>query len=119
MTMNPDERAAWIARLDAIRTRAAANLEAWKTEQAEDDMPEVHDLKEQSETIERGQLRAEQIRVEQTILDATLAARLRIDDRTFGICIDCGESISRDRLLAMPTALRCMACQRAFDTRRG
>jgi DnaK suppressor protein len=30
---------------------------------------------------------------------------------TYGICATCGEPIGRDRLRALPTARRCMACE--------
>lgn len=34
-------------------------------------------------------------------------AFLRMDQGTFGECIDCGQNISKDRLRAMPYAIRC------------
>ena len=40
------------------------------------------------------------------------AARARIKDDRFGICADCGQEISFERLLAYSTAKRCLACQR-------
>jgi len=40
------------------------------------------------------------------------AARRRLADQSFGTCVDCGEDIPQARLLAYPTAKRCMACQR-------
>jgi RNA polymerase-binding protein DksA len=40
------------------------------------------------------------------------AARMRIKGGRFGICIDCGDEIGFERLLAYPTAKRCLACQR-------
>jgi len=39
------------------------------------------------------------------------ATRLRIKDGSFGICADCGGEIVYERLLAYPTAKRCVACQ--------
>jgi RNA polymerase-binding protein DksA len=40
------------------------------------------------------------------------AARIRIKDGRFGICVDCDDEIGFERLLAYPTAERCLACQR-------
>jgi RNA polymerase-binding protein DksA len=40
------------------------------------------------------------------------AARVRIKERLFGSCCDCGAEIGYDRLLAYPTAKRCLDCQR-------
>lgn len=39
------------------------------------------------------------------------AARERIQDGTFGNCDDCGDEIVFERLLAYPTAKRCVICQ--------
>ncbi|HSQ81234.1 MAG TPA: TraR/DksA family transcriptional regulator [Casimicrobiaceae bacterium] len=39
------------------------------------------------------------------------AAKLRIKDGSFGICIDCGGDIGFERLRAYPTAKRCRPCQ--------
>jgi DnaK suppressor protein len=39
------------------------------------------------------------------------AARSRLEDGTFGICIDCGEEIDYERLKAFPASARCMVCQ--------
>ncbi|HEX5685738.1 MAG TPA: TraR/DksA family transcriptional regulator [Ideonella sp.] len=44
-------------------------------------------------------------------------ARERLAAGTYGECVDCGESISPARLLAQPTAMRCMACQRNAEHR--
>ena len=40
------------------------------------------------------------------------AVRTRIKGGGFGICIDCGDEIGFERLLAYPTAKRCLVCQR-------
>jgi DnaK suppressor protein len=36
-------------------------------------------------------------------------------DGTYGICIDCGGEIPFERLQAQPAALRCIACQNAYE----
>jgi DnaK suppressor protein len=43
------------------------------------------------------------------------AALARIDDGTYGRCMDCGESIDLRRLVAMPTAACCASCQGARE----
>ncbi|MFQ5649700.1 MAG: TraR/DksA family transcriptional regulator [bacterium] len=35
----------------------------------------------------------------------------RIDDGSYGICPDCSQPIPRERLLAVPTATRCVPCK--------
>lgn len=39
------------------------------------------------------------------------AAKVRMKDKTYGICIECHHFICFDRLLMLPTALRCLSCQ--------
>jgi RNA polymerase-binding protein DksA len=39
------------------------------------------------------------------------AAQARVTDRTYGVCVDCGDGIALARLRAWPTAKRCHACQ--------
>ena len=43
------------------------------------------------------------------------AARTRIADGSFGVCLDCGGEIGYERLLAYPTAKRCFDCQRQHE----
>lgn len=43
------------------------------------------------------------------------AARERLSAGTYGSCVDCGEAIAYDRLLAYPTAKRCIDCQRLHE----
>jgi RNA polymerase-binding transcription factor DksA len=43
------------------------------------------------------------------------AALLRINDLSYGSCIDCAEDIELKRLEAYPTAQRCLACQEHHD----
>ena len=39
------------------------------------------------------------------------AARRRLDDGSYGICVDCGVAIGFERLHAEPEAARCIDCQ--------
>jgi len=43
------------------------------------------------------------------------AARARINDGTYGECIDCGSEIPFERLAAYPTALRDVPCQNQYE----
>lgn len=43
------------------------------------------------------------------------AARARITHRQYGRCADCDEEIEVQRLLAQPTATRCVTCQRQHE----
>jgi RNA polymerase-binding protein DksA len=46
------------------------------------------------------------------------AARERLSAGTYGVCTDCGEAIAYERLLAYPTAKRCIHCQRLHEQRK-
>jgi DnaK suppressor protein len=48
-------------------------------------------------------------------LRGVLAARSRINTLEFGVCVDCGAEIPYARLLAEPSARRCIDCQRAVE----
>jgi RNA polymerase-binding transcription factor len=45
------------------------------------------------------------------------AALARLDAGTYGLCETCGETISAARLMAMPMARRCVACQERLEHR--
>lgn len=47
------------------------------------------------------------------------AALARINDGSYGTCVDCGEPIGWPRLNAQPTADRCIACQEKLEQRTG
>lgn len=42
-------------------------------------------------------------------------ALIRISNGTYGICSDCANPIGNDRLMAYPTAKRCLRCQEAYE----
>ena len=43
------------------------------------------------------------------------AALRRVDDGTYGRCVECEESIAFERLRALPFALRCTACEQSRE----
>jgi DnaK suppressor protein len=49
------------------------------------------------------------------LVDAALA---RLDDGTFGTCLNCGRPIAPGRLEALPWAAHCIDCQAAIDRGR-
>jgi DnaK suppressor protein len=88
------ELTARVADIDAV---LQAPLSADFAEQAGD--LEGQDSLEAMESAARRELRA---------IDAALK---RIAAGTYGICIDCGARIAEKRLVAVPTALRCVTCE--------
>lgn len=50
-------------------------------------------------------------------LDEVEEALRRVDEGTYGLCVDCGEPIPDKRLVALPASARCMDCQRKAEHR--
>ena len=55
---------------------------------------------------------------ESNLLREVKAALRRIQDGSFGTCVQCDEAISSKRLAAVPWAPRCVQCQEAVDRDR-
>jgi RNA polymerase-binding protein DksA len=51
------------------------------------------------------------------VLTEIEAALLRIDDGTYGICVNCGRPIAEERLAAIPWATHCIDCKRLEERR--
>ena len=52
-------------------------------------------------------------------LRAIEAARGRLSEGKYGICVQCGSEIDYARLRASPAAIRCIDCQRAHEKAHG
>ena len=50
--------------------------------------------------------------------DEVVAALSRIDENSYGKCVDCGHEIPEGRLDARPDAARCVGCQGKWAKRR-
>lgn len=48
-------------------------------------------------------------------LDQVQAALDRLAAGRYGLCVDCGQAIAAQRLLATPEVARCMDCQAMFE----
>ena len=46
------------------------------------------------------------------VLEAIDAALKRIEDGTYGTCVNCGKPIAEERLAAIPWATHCIDCKR-------
>lgn len=56
----------------------------------------------------------EAISDQRTQVEAALA---RLDEGTFGVCVDCGTPVPEERLEARPEAARCIECQTKAEAR--
>ena len=50
-----------------------------------------------------------------TELRALDAARGRMEEGSYGVCVECGGEIEYERLKAAPAAIRCINCQRLHE----
>jgi DnaK suppressor protein len=55
---------------------------------------------------------------ESSLLRQVIASLRRIQDGSFGICIECESAIGPKRLAAVPWASRCIQCQEVADGNR-
>lgn len=53
---------------------------------------------------------------EQATLDAVKEALVRIDQKTFGACVECGQPIPRPRLRALPYTPYCVECAQKLES---
>lgn len=79
----------------------------------------VHDVGEESVADMLMELNLNSSRRETDELADIEAALARMRGGRYGACLDCGAEIHRDRLLAYPTARRCIDCQQLRENRRG
>jgi len=77
-------------------------------ERSADQMDEIQYASERDLAIQNADREA-------TLLRDVRAALRRINDGSFGTCIDCEWVISPRRLVAVPWASRCIECQAAAD----
>ena len=77
--------------------------------------PQVEDLGEEGEQRFRGSIEHTEMQRHLEELREIDEARSRIDAGTYGECVACAREIAPERLLAQPTAKRCVACQSAYE----
>lgn len=62
------------------------------------------------------EIRRAEIEMDRRLLGRIEEAEQRIREGGYGICVDCNEPIAYERLLALPTAIKCAACERAHGS---
>jgi DnaK suppressor protein len=76
---------------------------------------DVPDAGDTSVATEQADIRNAQISRDVVELRQVEAALGRLDDGTYGYCMDCGQDIPLARLRATPAAERCILCQTARE----
>lgn len=92
------------ARLEDLKTRVA-DIDHLLQE------PLSADFEEQAGDLENQDSLTAMEDSARTEIIAIRAALNRIKLGTYGVCVDCGADIPAKRLEAVPTALRCFACE--------
>lgn len=95
------QRGGSLSRADAAAEQRATESDDWAQASTERDLSVALGERESSELLD---------------IDAALQ---RIQDGSYGLCVDCGVSIPTARLHANPTALRCVACQEQLEQAQG
>lgn len=99
-------------RLGELRAQVRA---AQRERAAEIPLHDVTDRKDDAEQALAAQMSAAEAQRDIDELRDVQAALARLDDGSYGDCLDCGEPIPLQRLLVQPAALRCAACQAAHE----
>jgi len=102
------QRAQTLARISAL-TRDFDAIVAACADSATDD---EHDPEGSTIAFERAQVSALLAAARAHLAEIDRATE-RLGDGTYGLCERCGRSIAPERLLARPTAQRCVACASA------
>ena len=97
-----------LARKEGDLSRVLRNRDGIAIEKSADQMDEIQYATERDLAIRN-------VDRESTLLRQVNAALRRIHNGTFGTCVDCEETISPKRLIAVPWATRCIKCQEATD----
>jgi len=86
-----------------------------------DDGPPLCDVggdAEQAEELRLDEIRMAEYAIDRSRLHDIEQAQERMAQGQYGLCVDCGEEIPRDRLLVQPIAARCAPCQAALEQHR-
>jgi len=111
MKTAPDENCGFqeaLARKEAELARVLRKTDSIAIEKSADQMDEIQYASERDLAIRN-------LDQESALLRQVKAAFRRIQDGSFGICIECDSAISVKRLAAVPWAAHCIQCQRAAD----
>jgi DnaK suppressor protein len=95
----------------AERLEADAADESWKEPRSDDD------AETGTATFERERTMSLARNARQTVIQVDRALA-RMDAGTYGLCVNCGEPISHERLEAIPQAADCLDCRRKAERLR-
>ncbi len=118
--LTTDERARLKAELEARRTALRVEVKAQLAGSGDDRVVGLRNRIQESGDewgVADGLAELDLAEVRHVLADLTEvdAALARMRDGTYGDCADCGITIAPARLMAYPTARRCVGCQGAYE----
>jgi RNA polymerase-binding transcription factor DksA len=108
-------RARLTARLTELRTKLATALVPEPEESFGSIAGEVRDAGDESVAAERIDVRNALMERDAREIGGLERALARLDDGTYGTCVECRLEIETARLEALPVAGRCIHCQAVFE----
>lgn len=119
--LTADQRSALAQRLATMHDETLQELPELASRSDADAEPqprEVHDFADDAEVQREEELVSAEIENDRRRLQDIEHARERMALGSYGFCEACGDELPAERLLAQPTAVRCIACQRASEHAR-
>lgn len=118
--LTQQDRATIRAALENQRSKLIKAMQSALEESGQTQFAEVlgrasGDSADEALAVTLGDLSAARLGHEVRTLQALESARLRLDDKDFGVCDDCGAEIPAARLAVNPVATRCVTCQDHFE----
>ena len=107
-----------VAKLAELQTDADSQTEAYPTPVGDIEAKDgPNDFEEVA--VDANEMQQEQaiLANDQALMQEIKDALKRLDDGTYGRCIDCGQAIPEKRLEAIPWAARCMKDEEALEQR--
>lgn len=96
--------------LQEKKVKLQERLESLTEDKTRKDGPVDPDFEEQAVMLQNNEVVDHLDAIERKELNDINNALQRIENKTFGICIECGEEIGGKRLEALPTTTLCMNC---------
>jgi len=108
--------------LQILQEQLQTDLKAEQSDQLDElnqvSCTEVFDRVETAAAIDINQARLSHIKQLEDEIRECRSALQRIEAGNYGSCIECGEEIELNRLMAKPAALFCVACQSRNELQR-
>jgi RNA polymerase-binding transcription factor DksA len=103
------------ARRRALQAELHDDVDRARADRFEDLAGPVSDAGDESVATLIGDIDHADVSRDLTELRALDAARSRMEEGSYGVCVACGGEIEYERLRAAPAAIRCIGCQRLHE----